>query len=264
MNEEPRSLSFFGAAVWTIGAALLLNVAVAFTEAARPGALGDLVSVTLCHVLSYSVVIFAMLRLYAPETPVREVVAFRMVPFSSVALAVAAGACIYPALSVVDRIMERRFPVPTEQLELVGKLMATGTVAQRAVLGASFLFAMPIAEEVFFRGVVFTGLRRERNAGWVILGTAVYFAAAHGDVRSFASAFALGILLGWLRDRTGSIVPTVLTQTAFFAVPVIPILRGRDPMLDEIYPTAWVVGGLAIAAVSCALLEWRHRRSADS
>src|SRR5690348_5353961 len=124
---ERRPLSFVAAAAWTIGAVLLLDVAIGFTEAARPGALADLVSVTLCHALSYSVVIFGMLRLYAPHTPVREVVAFRGAPFSTLALDCGIGACVYPALNVVDTLLGKRFPASSEELELIGRLMTTTT-----------------------------------------------------------------------------------------------------------------------------------------
>ena len=236
MTEERRPLTFVAAAAWTVGTMLFSQVALSITEAVRPGAFGDLVNVTFCHVLAYSTVTFAMLRVHAPETRVRRVVGFRAVPFLALVLAGAVGAGLFPALSTLDALVARRFPPSAEEVEAVGKLMAAATLGRRVFLAAALLVIMPIIEEVYFRGLIFGGLRRGRKAGQVILGSALYFALAHADPTSFASVLALGIVLGWMRDRTGSILPTMVAQSAFFAVPIVPILRGRDPLADDVYP----------------------------
>ncbi len=264
MPAERRPLSFVGAAAWTVGAALLVDLALSITEVSRPGASLDLVNVTLCHVLAYSAAVFAILRVHAPDSSVREVIGLRRVPVLVLVLAIAIGACVYPAASWLDAIVAKRFPSAPETTEALGKLMGSSTLARRAFLGVALVLIMPIAEEVYFRGVLFGGLRAGRTPGMVILGTSVYFAIARADVRSFASVLALGAMLGWMRDRTRSIVPTILVQAAFFAVPVIPILRGRDPMADEVYPRAWIVGGLALAALAAAAIERMSRAWVDA
>lgn len=259
-DEERRPLSFLGAAAWTIGVVLLLDVAVSVTEALRPGAITDLVSVTACHVLSYSIVVFAMLRVYAPETPVRRVVALRTTPPLWTVLAGAIGAGVYPALNVVDMLVARRYPQSKDDIERFGRLMTASTLGRRVFLATSLLVLMPVAEEVFFRGVLFGGLERQRKGATVIFATALYFAVARADVPSFASVLALGLVLGWLRSRSGSIVPPIVAQAAFFAVPLVPILRGADPTADEVYAPRTIAGALVLAAVSAALLEWRASR----
>lgn len=262
---EQRPLSFVAAAAWTLGMVLVVEVAGSVTELARPGAGLDLVSVTMCHVLGYSAVVLAMLRVYAPDARVRDVLAFRPAPLAYLVFAVVIGASLYPAASWVDALVARRFPSRPEELDALGRLMATPTAGRRAFLGAAFVLIMPAFEEVFFRGVLFGRLRRvgpdgaTRTPGMVVLATAVYFAIAHGDPRSFASVLALGAMLGWLRDRARSVVPTILAQAAFFAVPVVPILRGGDPMADESYGRAITLGGLAVAALAAAALEWMSR-----
>jgi membrane protease YdiL (CAAX protease family) len=261
-GSEARPLTFIAAAVWTIGAVLLLQVAIAVTEAARPGAMADLVNVTACELLAYSALVFAMLRVYAPETRVREAVALRAVGPLAVLGAAALGAGIYPALDLVDGLVARRFPPSTEELELLGKLLAAPTSARRVALGVAVLVLMPAVEEVFFRGVIFGGLRKSGRAPLVVLGSAVYFTAARANERTVASVFALGLLLAWLRDRTRSIVPTFVAHAAFFAVPVVPLVMGRDPALDLAFPRTWILGGLGVAAFVAGVFEWRSRDGA--
>ena len=71
----------------------------------------------------------------------------------------------------------------------------------------------PVCEELVFRGFVFDGLGRSRlgPCGAVIL-TSVVWAAMHTqyDLYGFVTVFAVGILLGLARHRTGSVFPAIL------------------------------------------------------
>jgi membrane protease YdiL (CAAX protease family) len=267
--EQRRRLTAAGAAAWTIAVAVLLELAISVTEAARPGAFTDLVNITACHMLSYSVVVLVMLRVYEPETSVRDVVALRSPGQSALAavamlgLGAVIGACVYPALSALEALVALRYPPSSEEIDALRTLTDVPSLGRRAFLGASLIVLTPVADEVFFRGVLFGGLRRAHRAGYVILGTALCFAFTRADVRSFASVLALGVILGWLRERSGSILTTLAAQVAFFAVPVVPILGGRDPMSDEVFPRAWIGGGVAVALVAALVMEvwWRRRRN---
>jgi membrane protease YdiL (CAAX protease family) len=263
MPEEQRpALSFIAAAMWTIGAVFLLDLTVRVTEAVRPGASLDLINVTACHVLTYSALVLVMLRIYAPETRVREEVAFRAPAPIWVIGAALLGAGIYPALDVLDAAIARRFPMSTEDVESIGKLLAAPTVARRILIGVAFLGIIPAVCEVFFRGVLFGGLRKAGRESLVILGTAVYFTAARApNERTLASSFALGLLLGWVRERSGSIVASFVAHTSFFLVPVLPLLLGRDPAADLVVPPVLIGAGLGVAALVGALFEWRARRT---
>ena len=63
-----------------------------------------------------------------------------------------------------------------------------------------------ICEELFFRGVVFSGLRR--LGPWpAVLLSALLFGLAHASIYRLLPTFILGVLLGVLRWRSGSVVP---------------------------------------------------------
>src|SRR5438552_3821490 len=139
---ERRPLSFLAAAGWTIGANVALIVAVQLTEAARPGARTDLVNFTACYVLTYSLILFTMLRVYEPETRVREVLAVRPCSFFGAALSVVSGASVYPALSWIDDWMTKRFPTPDEERQVIDQLMEAGTRGRRAVIVLTFVLIL--------------------------------------------------------------------------------------------------------------------------
>jgi membrane protease YdiL (CAAX protease family) len=64
-------------------------------------------------------------------------------------------------------------------------------------------------EELLFRGPLQTALVR-RLPAWLALGIGGFlFAAAHGDAQGLLFRTLLGVLLGWLVLRTGSIFPAM-------------------------------------------------------
>jgi membrane protease YdiL (CAAX protease family) len=63
----------------------------------------------------------------------------------------------------------------------------------------------PVAEEVFFRGVLFTTLRRRLSRGMAVLISGALFAAIHTNAIGFVPILILGCLLADLYERTGSL-----------------------------------------------------------
>lgn len=72
------------------------------------------------------------------------------------------------------------------------------------------LCVMPaIAEELLFRGA-FQGLIRPCGSAAAIFAPALLFGVLHLDLAQGLTAFACGVFLGWLAERSGSILPGML------------------------------------------------------
>ena len=267
-----RPLSLPAAALWATALWLLEHIAFEVTEALRPGAITDIVNVSACVVLATSVVVFSVLRIHAPVASLRATLGVRVLAPVNVVLAAAIGVGLCPALSTVDDLVARRWPYnDPEALESMNKLLASSTHLG-LVLGV--FVVIPLAREVFFRGVLFGELQRARGTGvggageggdagstaLALVATALLFAVFSLDWRSMPTALVLGLALGWLRARTGSLVAPVVAHLAFWSVEGIPILRGADPAADVTYPTRWIAGGVAMALV--ALVALRPARTA--
>ncbi len=67
----------------------------------------------------------------------------------------------------------------------------------------------PLAEEVFFRGFVLSGLRSRFGNRGALLLSAGLFALFHIDPTVYVPLFFFGIVLGWLYLHTRSIWPSV-------------------------------------------------------
>ena len=68
----------------------------------------------------------------------------------------------------------------------------------------------PVAEELVFRGAVLRALLSWSKNHWGMIAlSAVFFALVHGNPAQMPHAFLVGLLLGWMYWRTGSIIPGV-------------------------------------------------------
>lgn len=67
----------------------------------------------------------------------------------------------------------------------------------------AIVIAAPIAEETFFRGVVFNAWLREGGRRYAYLGSAALFAVIHLSLVSLVPIFALGLVLAWVYERNG-------------------------------------------------------------
>jgi uncharacterized protein len=86
----------------------------------------------------------------------------------------------------------------TELQDSAGRLSLT-------VFALLLMVGAPIVEELFFRGLFFAALRKAGLGAWpTIVITAVVFAGFHFEPLRFFVLLPTGVLLGWVRSRTGS------------------------------------------------------------
>jgi membrane protease YdiL (CAAX protease family) len=247
---ERRSISFLAAAGWTYALWLTVGIVVQLCDEARPGAASDLVTFTAAYVVTHLIALFVLLRIYEPEGSIRAVTGLRKTSVLVTVLAVPLGAGAYPTMNALDGLMTRRLPLTEEETTFIVKLVSADTSSRRVFLVASLAFLVPLVEDIFFRGFLFGGVKKGRTLLISVVGTALFYALAQGDVRSFPSAFALGLTLTWLRAQTGSLIPAMLAHLAYAAVPVTHLLLGQDPVHD-LYPRPLMLGGAALA-IACA------------
>jgi len=230
-------MSPLAAALWSVALTMTVMVAVSVTDAVRPGAQTDIVNLAACQVLATSLVVFAMVRWHAPDLPMRGVLGMRGISPLHVPLAIAAGAGLFPLMSTVDSLIVKRWPIQDDSAaEGIEKLLASSS---RVGLVVAALVVVPIARELFYRGILYGGIR-----------ATVFYACSFLDPQQMPTALALGFALAWLRERSGTVIAPILAQLAYGSVEGIPILRGQDLEADVTYPAKWIAGGAAIALLA--------------
>ena len=134
-------------------------------------------------------------------------------------------------------------------------------------------FAPGFAEEFFFRGFMQQQLLRRWSPWVAILVTSIFFALLHVMPPAMALAFPLGIWLGVLAWRTGSIWPGVFCHAIINGVwnALQIFLHRNGPVTEMESPTAveWavfgVLGAVSLAAfVLCIVMLARIRPQAQS
>ncbi|HXX66591.1 MAG TPA: CPBP family intramembrane glutamic endopeptidase [Polyangiaceae bacterium] len=243
------------AVMWTIGLSLFEQTCIGTTDALRPGGLTDVVNITACEVLATSIVVWLILRVHAAHSSVREALSVKAIGFADFFTSVVAGAGLRPLLSTLDDLVLRKWPYDAVELESMGKLVARSS---RTELVLGIFVIIPVVRELFFRGVLFERLRRSLSPAITAGLTAVLYACSSLDLRAMPSALILGTGLSVLRGATGSVLASIVAHAAFWAVDGIPILGGRDPSADVIYPPKWIVAGAAVALVAL-LASGRNR-----
>jgi sodium transport system permease protein len=182
----------------------------------------------------------------------RDTLLLRLPSLRHVVAAVLVGASSSLAISGV---VLRLVPMPesvTKTLEHLMKLGDPPMPLWAALLGIAVTPAL--CEELFFRGVVLSGLRR-LGAGPALAVSALLFGLAHVSVHRLLPTLALGVMLGWLALRSGSIVPSMVVHLMNNAL-VVWLARhpsAADRLGPGEPPPLSVTG---VAVVMCAAGLW--------
>jgi uncharacterized protein len=88
---------------------------------------------------------------------------------------------------------------------------------ETSILWMSAVFAAifgPVAEEIFFRGFMYPVVREKWGITAGIIGTSVIFSLLHAHIVGFLPIMALGVLLAYLYEKTGSLIVPMAVHMA--------------------------------------------------
>ncbi|MBQ2799283.1 MAG: CPBP family intramembrane metalloprotease [Ruminiclostridium sp.] len=112
----------------------------------------------------------------------------------------------------------------------------TTTVTVVALL-IQFVIIAPLFEEFWFRGIIQTGLAPYGN-GFAIMVSALLFGLAHGNVHQFCFTFVVGIVLGYVRYASDSLIPTTIIHAILNSVAAIILaFTTSEPIISGIVKT---------------------------
>ena len=110
-------------------------------------------------------------------------------------------------LNEININFEKILPPPSWFMELFSRLFDSDLGVWGGIL--RIVIIAPIVEELIFRGVIMAGFSRIYHPVFAILFSALLFALFHLNPWQFPAAFALGLILGWIRIRTGSVLACI-------------------------------------------------------
>ena len=187
-------------------------------------------------------------------------------------LAAGIAVAIHPLVREIGYLVGVWFPISSAKQALLEQFQS-----QIPGLGMSVLVLalMPaITEELAFRGYILSGLERSYRPSTAILFSAFLFAFLHAIISLFQQFFPaalLGLILGTIAYRTGSLWPGALlhfvSNSLVFVLPEIVKTRAATPWLGWafrdsghlLFQLPIVIGGVFVASVCLAAIWHGHR-----
>ena len=252
-------MTLLGAALWMMGAHLASQW-VTLIVMWLFGRVHDLMILIVCQAVGYLLVLYAMLRVHAPKSRIRDFVGLRPTSIAFVVMAPIVGvAAQYPGSFAQEHLM-RWFPSESADLGFLDVFFGL-TFPRRVAIATAATLLGPIAEELIFRGAAFTSILARHRAMAVVVVTSVGFAVIHPDLRDVPILLVMGLILGHLRWASGSLLPPILLHVAFNAVPFAYLLPVDSMPPDERTPLLHALVGLAAVVACVAASHVLGRRS---
>jgi membrane protease YdiL (CAAX protease family) len=221
-------MTLAAAALWVFGITLVFLALGTAAISLRESAGRDVFAQFICQVAAYSLGLFALLRFYGPDTPIRQFIGLRPSHVGIYPVALLLGVATALPANVLYELAHQLFP-QLDGTPDVSALYFEASSHERALIAVAVVAAGPVIEEVLFRGALFGPLLRSHRRPTVIVGTAVYFALVHLDLHKMAPILLVGLLLGYVRAASGSLYPAMLMHVGFNAVPLGTMMLGHRP-----------------------------------
>lgn len=145
-------------------------------------------------------------------------------------------------------LQEQMPPLPDNLTYIYGQLMSKpeGYVA----IG----LLAPVVEEIVFRGAILATLLGMMKNRWAAIAlSAALFALVHMNLAQMPHAFLIGLIIGWMYSRTGSMVPGIVVHFVNNTVAYVTCVLhpgGADLKLADLFGSSAHV----ILAVAFSLL----------
>lgn len=237
--SQPQIWSFWKTVAWGIPITL---AAVLFQTL---GALGFLAiwrvlrpqnPISLADAVTNGAVLASSLALSAPlvillvigivrlsKVPIHEYLALKWPSWRELAIGAGGLALILGLTNLVAALLGEQTPAFIQ--DTFTSARAAGLLS---LLVFSFVFLGPLQEELVFRGFLFTGFAPAIGAWPAIVLTSAVWAVSHGQYEWFfiGEIFALGVLFGWLRWRSGSTILAFILHALVNGMAVIAAAAG--------------------------------------
>ena len=104
------------------------------------------------------------------------------------------------------------FGEPTTITELPGGTSWDSSPVALILTFISICILTPISEELLFRGYILDALNRLHGKWPAIIISSIIFGMVHFDPFTMGMATIGGVIYGWIRVRTGSLVPGIVAH----------------------------------------------------
>ncbi len=88
----------------------------------------------------------------------------------------------------------------------------------------------PFLEEIFFRGFCYPAFKKRWGRGWALVLSSAFFSAIHNNLFAFIPVFILGLSLGYLYEKRGTLVPSITLHILHNSIFILYFFLAKDLM----------------------------------
>lgn len=123
---------------------------------------------------------------------------------------IATAPILFMTGAVLEELLTQIFPISAWEQRTFEEM-----AAQNLATVTSVCLLAPVLEEMLFRGLILRSFLGQYQLSTAIGASALLFGVAHLNIYQFVAAFAIGLFLGWLYERTRSLVPCIALHGAY-------------------------------------------------
>jgi len=229
----------------------------------QPGSFGDLIVLTLVTQLVVIGTPVMLMTIMLTRSP-RATLLLRLPRWDVVPMAALLAVLMHPSAQLLSRFVQFLYPVNREVREALDGLMA-GSAGHFWEMLLAMAIAPAVFEELAFRGFILSGFRRLGHQRQAIALSAFFFGISHALFQQSIVACLLGLVLGLVAVRSGSLLPCLTFHLIHNTLSLLAAQPGAFSWLGELVeagedgPTfGWpviIVSGL----LSALILVWFRR-----
>lgn len=167
-------------------------------------------------------------------TSLKKTFSLRWPGFGTLACALLLPFALHPLSFELAKSIEWFFPKPPPGTAEALKSMATHTVPLPLMLLA-FAVAPAICEEIAFRGFIFSGFQRSGKVRVAVILSSLAFGVVHLIPQQAFNAALLGIVLGAICLRTGSLFPSIAFHFVYNALGIMHGVYGQQVPAEGVW-----------------------------
>jgi CAAX protease family protein len=156
----------------------------------------------ICVLVSFAIIL--AFGLWRTRASFSEVFPLTRVPWSLCLPIVLCVVGLYTIAHNVDSFIYMVYPPPVFIRHLLPDLLHAGGYWNAFL---QVVVVAPLTEEFLFRGLILRGLLKRYGTVTAVVASAVLFGAFHANIWQFSSAVLIGLIFGWFRVETQSLLP---------------------------------------------------------
>lgn len=174
----------------------------------------ETISLALVYLIMAIIVFVLPWLIFKIKTSCQEIGLARLPTWLDI-LITPAGLIVYVVMAAVLMMLFEKF-LPGVNLDQVQEIGFDGISQKYEYIMAflSLVLIAPVAEEVLFRGFLFSRLKKYLSVGMAAIITSIVFGLIHGQWNLAIDTFALSLVLCFLRQITGSLWSPILLHMA--------------------------------------------------